>query len=48
MHQLHQTFTERLICLILDNCSIHKSKKVKNFLKKHLWVKLFYLASYSP
>ncbi|KJU83574.1 transposase-like protein [Candidatus Magnetobacterium bavaricum] len=21
---------------------------MKNFLKKHLWVKLFYLASYSP
>lgn len=33
---------------ILDNASIHKSKKVKSFLKKNLNIRLFYLPAYSP
>jgi len=34
--------------IILDNASIHKSKKVKNHLKRHPNIHLFYLPTYSP
>ena len=34
--------------IILDNGSIHKSKKAKGFVKKHDWVELFFLPPYSP
>jgi len=34
--------------IILDNASIHKSKKVKNYLKQHPNIHLFYLPVYSP
>lgn len=37
-----------MIILILDNSSIHKSKQVKKFLKHNPWVKLKFLAPYSP
>ena len=37
-----------MIILILDNSSIHKSKKVKESLKHNPWVKLELLAPYSP
>ncbi len=33
---------------ILDNCSIHKSKKVKAFVAKTSWLELQHLAPYSP
>ncbi|WP_428411012.1 transposase [Legionella sp.] len=33
---------------MLDNGSIHKSKKAKTFVKKHDWVELFFLPPYSP
>jgi len=32
----------------LDNATIHKSKKVKNYLKNHENIRLFYLPPYSP
>lgn len=32
---------------ILDNGSIHKSKKVKKFIAKHDWVELYFLPPYS-
>lgn len=48
LHQLHQDFPEKLLMLILDNCSIHKSKKVTHFLAKTSWVQLKHLAPYSP
>ncbi len=31
LHQLHQNFPDQLLVLILDHCSIHRSKKVKAF-----------------
>ena len=34
--------------MILDNGSIHKSKKIKEFLKKNEEIKLFFLPPYSP
>lgn len=34
--------------LILDNGSIHKSRKVQAFVKKQDWVELFFLPPYSP
>lgn len=48
LHQLHQSFPEKLLVLILDNCSIHRSKKVKHFLAKTSWVQRKHLAPYSP
>jgi len=32
----------------LDNATIHKSKKVKKYLKRHKTIHLFYLPPYSP
>ncbi len=48
LHQLHQSFADQPLVLILDNCSIHKSKKVKAFVAKVRWIKLEHLAPYSP
>jgi transposase len=48
LHQLHQRFPDQLLVLILDNCSIHKSKKVKAFVAKTAWLELQPLAPYSP
>jgi transposase len=48
LHQLHQSFPDPLLVLILDNCSIHKSKKVKAFVAKTPWLELQPLAPYSP
>jgi len=48
LYQLRQTHKNKKIVLILDNGSIHKSKKVKAFVKNHEWVELFYLPPYSP
>jgi DDE superfamily endonuclease len=38
VHQLHQSFPDQLLVLIVDNCSIHKSKKVKGFVAKTPWL----------
>lgn len=48
LHQLHQSFPGQLLVLILDNCSIHRSKKVKAFVAKTPWLELQPLAPYSP
>ncbi len=48
LYQLKQSFPDKLIILILDNSSIHKSKRVKKFLERNSWVKLQFLTPYSP
>ena len=48
LHQLHQAFPEKRLMLILDNCSIHPSKKVKQFVAQASWLDLKHLAPYSP
>jgi transposase len=48
LHQLHQSFPDQLLVVILDNCSIHKSKQVKRFVAKTSWLELEHLAPYSP
>jgi transposase len=48
LHQLHQSNRDKKLIIILDNGSIHKSKKVQAFVKKHAWVELFFLPPYSP
>jgi transposase len=48
LHQLHQSFPDQLLVVILDNCSIHRSKQVKAFVAKTPWLELQHLAPYSP
>jgi transposase len=48
LHQLHQSFPDQVVVVILDSCSIHKSKQVKTFVAKTPWLKLEHLAPYSP
>lgn len=48
LHQLHQSFPDQLLVLILDNGSIHRSQKVKAFVAKTPWLELQPLAPYSP
>jgi transposase len=48
LHQLHQSFPDQLLVVILDHCSIHKSKKVKTFVAQTVWLELEHLAPYSP
>ena len=48
LHQLHQSFPDQLLVITLDNCSIHKSKKVKVFVAKTPWLELEHLTPYSP
>ena len=46
--QLRQCFVEKEIVVILDNYSIHKSKKVSQYVKRFPMIHLFYLPPYSP
>jgi transposase len=46
--QLRQRTPEKQIIIILDNASIHKSRKVKRYLERHKNIHLFYLPTYSP
>ena len=46
--QLRQKTPEKQILIILDNATIHKSGKVKKYLKRHPQIQLFYLPPYSP
>ena len=46
--QLYQRTPNKQIVIILDNASIHKSKKTKRFLQRHKNIHLFYLPPYSP
>jgi transposase len=48
LHQLHQSWPDKKLIIILDNESMHKSKEVQKIIKKHGWVALFYLPPYSP
>lgn len=48
LRQLHQAYPNKVLALILDNSSIHRSKAVRHFIGKHTWVKLFFLPPYSP
>jgi len=48
LHQLHQSHFNKKLILILDNGSIHKSKKVRQFVKQHDWIELMFLPPYSP
>ncbi len=48
LHQLHKAYPTKKLIIILDNGSIHKSKKVQLFIKKQDWVELFFLPPYSP
>jgi transposase len=45
---LRQRNPGKEIVIILDNASIHKSKKVKKYLERHPSIHLFYLPTYSP
>lgn len=47
-HQLLQNTKTKRIIVILDNASIHTSKKVVNFLKRNPKIELKYLPTYSP
>ena len=44
LHQRHPSFPDQLLVLILDNCSIHNSKKVKTVVAKTAWLELEHLA----
>ena len=46
--QLRQRTPEKQIIIILDNATIHKSKKVRRYLKRHKQIHLFFLPPYSP
>jgi len=48
LRQITQSFPGILLIIILDNSSIHKSKKVKDFLKRNPLIKLKLLTPYSP
>jgi transposase len=48
LHQLHQSFPDQLLVLILDNGSVHRSQKVKAFVAQTPWLELQALAPYSP
>jgi len=46
--QLKQRTPDKEIIIILDNASIHKSKKTKEFLQRHTNIHLLHLPTYSP
>ena len=46
--QLNQRTPDKEIAIILDNASIHRSKKTKDFLQRHKNIHLIHLPPYSP
>lgn len=48
LRQLRQSFSTGTIVLILDNASIHRSKKVQKFLKEKAWIEILHIPPYSP
>src|SRR6056297_1629200 len=46
--QLRQHNPGKKLLIIIDNASIHKSKKVKKYLSRHDRIRLFCLPTYSP
>jgi transposase len=45
---MQQRTPGKQIAIILDNASIHRSKKTKKYLERHKNIHLFYLPPYSP
>ena len=45
---MRKNFPNKNILLIVDNASIHKSQKVKQFLEKYTEITLWHLPTYSP
>lgn len=45
---MRQNFPNKNLMFIVDNASIHKSKKVKKFLGKYTEITLWHLPTYSP
>jgi len=45
---MQQRTPGKQIVIILDNASIHRSKKTKKYLERHKNIHLFYLPPYSP
>ena len=48
LHQLRARTGNKTIAIILDNASIHRAKRVRQFTEKHSRIKLFFLPPYSP
>ena len=48
IHQLRRNFPNKNLLIIVDNASIHKSKKVQLFLEKYNEITLYHLPTYSP
>jgi len=48
LYQLEAHAAGRMLILILDNASIHKTAVIRKFMEKHPKVKLLHLAPYSP
>jgi transposase len=46
--QLNQRTPDKQIAIILDNASIHRSKKIKEYLQRHKNIHLSHLPPYSP
>ena len=46
--QLRQCFAGKELIIILDNYSIHKSRKVERYIKRFPFIHLFNLPTYSP
>lgn len=46
--QLRQNFKGKDLVIILDNSSIHKSKKILQYLKRFPMIHLYFLPTYSP
>ncbi|MBC2715160.1 MAG: hypothetical protein HF978_07625 [Desulfobacteraceae bacterium] len=46
--QHHQRFAGKTLAIILDNSSIHASRKVKRYLQRFPRIHLFFLPTYSP
>ena len=48
LHQLRKNSKGKHVIVIVDNATLHKSRKVKEFLKRNKDVKIYYLPPYSP
>jgi transposase len=48
LHQLRAQFKGKKLAVILDNASVHRSKKLRAFLEKYPDLNLFALPPYSP
>jgi len=46
--QLRRRTPQKQIIIIVDNATIHKSRKVKRYLQRYRQIHLFYLPTYAP